>query len=239
MHGLNKWIKKISKVDGIICVSEYIRNRMECLFSDYQKNFCVVQNVFNRDVLLEKAKTKIKPFNSSKFNIISVARISFDDKNVNIIPFVAKNLKGKISNFCWRIIGDGPDIDKLKQLVKTTKTEDVIEIVGGSDNPYPYIKNSDLLVLTSNTESFGMVLAEALLLQVPCISSSFPAFNSVYGKCKGIIACNNSIEFYEEQILKLITDFDYYHLLKSNIDCSDLVEQGITQFKELIEKYGQ
>lgn len=71
------------------------------------------------------------------------------------------------------IVGDGPDKQSLENLTKELKIKDVI-FLGRKNNPYVWMKNSKLFVLSSKYEGFPTVLIEALSLKVPVISSDCP-----------------------------------------------------------------
>lgn len=66
--------------------------------------------------------------------------------------------------------------------------------MGAKSNPYPLIKNADVMVVTSIYESQPMVMLEALTLGVPVISTQFTsAFEILENKPYGIL-CDNSVE---------------------------------------------
>ena len=78
------------------------------------------------------------------------------------------------------IIGDGSLKEVLQKKIDNYKLGDVVKL-HGSQNRY-YIdnmyKNSSLYVMSSFTESFGLVLIEAMSFGLPCI-----AFSSAEGAC--------------------------------------------------------
>ncbi len=50
-----------------------------------------------------------------------------------------------ITNFYWRIVGNGPDYESNKHLAESLGVSDLVEFVGEKkDNPYPYIKESKI-----------------------------------------------------------------------------------------------
>jgi glycosyltransferase involved in cell wall biosynthesis len=69
----------------------------------------------------------------------------------------------------WLIVGEGSLMSELaKPLAKDSKLS--IHLVGSTSNPYPYLKNSDMLLHGGLSESFGVVLVEALMLGKPVIA---------------------------------------------------------------------
>lgn len=69
------------------------------------------------------------------------------------------------------ILGDGEERQSLTQKIAESGFADDIELVGHVDNPLPYVKASSLFVLSSTTEGFGLVLAEAMACGTPVVST--------------------------------------------------------------------
>jgi len=69
------------------------------------------------------------------------------------------------------IIGGGRDYNPLASLIGELNLADFIFLCGYQDNPYPFFKRADVFVLSSIFEGFGTVIAEALALGCPVVSS--------------------------------------------------------------------
>ena len=80
----------------------------------------------------------------------------------------------------WRldIVGDGVEKERLAKFIKEHDLEDSVTLHGFRDKDYidELLHKSSLYLLTSYTESFGIVLIEAMSHGVPCI-----AFDSAEG----------------------------------------------------------
>ncbi|VGP92228.1 N-acetylgalactosamine-N, N'-diacetylbacillosaminyl-diphospho-undecaprenol 4-alpha-N-acetylgalactosaminyltransferase [Klebsiella quasipneumoniae subsp. similipneumoniae] len=63
---------------------------------------------------------------------------------------------------------------RLRQLAKTLEIEDRVWFKGFQKNPLPWIKGARMLVLSSDSEGFGNVVVEALLLHTPVASTRCP-----------------------------------------------------------------
>ncbi len=64
---------------------------------------------------------------------------------------------------------------ELKALISSYDLEDRVICPGFQPNPYPWIKNARLMVLCSDREGFGLVIAEALVCKTPVISTNCPS----------------------------------------------------------------
>lgn len=70
------------------------------------------------------------------------------------------------------LIGDGPEVSNLQQLVTDLNLEADVRLPGAMDNPYPILKRAEIFVLSSRYEGFGNVLVEALSLGKKVISTA-------------------------------------------------------------------
>lgn len=70
------------------------------------------------------------------------------------------------------MVGDGPESMKAEQLVRDLGLSDDVEFIGVVDDIAPVITAAELLLLPSETESFGMVALEAMASCVPVVATS-------------------------------------------------------------------
>lgn len=73
------------------------------------------------------------------------------------------------------LLGKGKLLQQIKDLVSSLGLDDKVKFIGFHNNPYPYIKNAKVMVLSSKFEGFGLVIAEALVLDTPVISTDCPS----------------------------------------------------------------
>jgi len=69
------------------------------------------------------------------------------------------------------LVGDGPEYGKTRELVESLGLVDVVRYVGVVDDVAPILGAADLLLLPSETESFGLVALEAMASGVPVVAS--------------------------------------------------------------------
>jgi len=190
-----KYIKKnLFKFDKVFFVSRSIAEKAECKFKkqankiDYLYNFIDAQRIVsNADI--EKVSLPIVK------NFISVSRLSPEKKLPRTLKVFGK-LKKEGFSFHWTIIGDGPEKCKLEKLIRKYNLNDQITLAGMKTNPFPYIKAADMLLLTSEHESFGLVIIEALTLGVPVLSTRMISSDEVVGDF-GIVCENNAKGIYQ------------------------------------------
>lgn len=69
------------------------------------------------------------------------------------------------------LVGDGPDLSRSLALARERGVADHIETVGVVDDVAPFLHQADLLLLPSESESFGLVALEAMASRVPVVAS--------------------------------------------------------------------
>ena len=70
------------------------------------------------------------------------------------------------------LVGDGPEMTRLNKLVKELGIEDQVIFLGKQENLDELYSISDLMLLLSEKESFGLVVLEAMACGVPCIGTN-------------------------------------------------------------------
>lgn len=72
------------------------------------------------------------------------------------------------------ILGEGPQRQSLERMVIELGITDTVELSGYIENPYPYIANAEVFVLSSAWEGLPSVLIEALALGTQVVSTNCP-----------------------------------------------------------------
>src|SRR5690606_38180995 len=98
-----------------------------------------------------------KLFSSEFKNVVAIGNLS-SRKGFDLLLNVFTELKDK--KIKLHIIGDGPDLEKLL-IQKARSGLGNVEFVGVKKNPFPYLQQADLFILSSRYEGFPNVLLEA------------------------------------------------------------------------------
>ena len=85
---------------------------------------------------------------------------------VEVFDLARKEIPAKLL-----MIGDGPDRHKIEELCREKGMEDEVRFLGKQEMVEEILSISDLFVMPSETESFGLAALEAMACQVPVISS--------------------------------------------------------------------
>ena len=163
------------KSDKIVVVSEGIKRDLEDNYHIDKNNIQVIYNFIDKDKIKELAKESVEekydPLFGQGKTIINVGRLSRAKGQWHLIRAFSKVLK-KINGTKLLIVGDGNYDQYLKSLVTGLGIESSVSLLGYQDNPFKYMKHSDLFVLSSIYEGFGLVLVEAMACGLPVISTN-------------------------------------------------------------------
>lgn len=152
----------------IVFVSNESRNNFLKYYPNLNNKTLVFNNFINIKDILEKSKEKIPlELNDKNKHLVFIGRL--EDKSKKVGRCI--NLINNIEDTDLMIIGDGPDRREYEKLVYKYDLNDRIKFLGMKDNPYPYIKNADYLILTSDYEGFPVIYLEAIALKKTIITT--------------------------------------------------------------------
>lgn len=231
--------KKIFNLfDKHITVSEDAKKSFCKIYADEDKTF-VIENYIDTKVVLEKANNEIAindiEIDRSKFNFVTLGRFC-PEKGFERIIKAIYTLKQEtdITNLHAYIIGYGEYKEKLLgDIVRLNLTEniDIIESDKVAYSPYALMKQCDLFVLSSLSESFGMVRVEALTLGLPIVTTDVAYTKELIEDKYGIIVENSEQGIYNG-IKQAITNSELVEKLKEQVKSYSYENKN----KEILDK---
>lgn len=168
-----------SKFNEVVCVSKTVKDGIEKKYG--VKNSKVIYNPINREKILNLSNEKIEDIKfTSKFKLISVGRLA-EEKGYDRLLRVFKQLDDEGFDLELTIIGSGEKYNELNDYIEENNLKDKVFLLGYRENPYKYVKNSDLFVCSSLSEGFSLVIGEAMAIGVPVVSVKCQGANEVLG----------------------------------------------------------
>ena len=193
----SKTKKYYNSYDKVVCVSQDVRKSFQSLYGkDIQSE--VLHNVIDEDEIFAKAEEKIDVnTNESEKVLVAVGRLAWEKNFVHLIETCYK-LNKEGYKFKLFILGEGPERENLEKLISERHLENIVELVGFKDNPYPYMKAADFIVCSSRYEGISTVVTEGLILGKPIITTPCSGMRELFGDYQcGIIAEDSSDGLYE------------------------------------------
>lgn len=144
--------------------------------------------------------------NNPDFRMVFVGRLD-PQKNPDLLLDACALVKQKGLVFSLAIVGDGWYRHSVEKKVVDLQLQEQVEFVGEQENPFPWIKSSHALVLSSQFEAFALVLAEAMACGTPVVSVNCPVGPSeVLENGKYGILTDQTADDLAEGIERLIED---------------------------------
>ncbi len=204
--------KKISK-------SFAVSNGLKQLFID--ANICKSENIstihhgFNFDDIGIKIDDN---YRFSKNQLIILGRIILFKGHILALKALVK-VKQQIKDFKLLIIGHGDDdlILELKNFIAENNLKDNVEFLGYKSNIYDYLFNSDIMLVPSISEGFGLVFLEAMNAKLPIVGFDVPATNEIVINNKtGVLIPAYDTGLMAKKIIELIVNKSFQEKLSNS-----------------------
>lgn len=154
-------ISKVMKEDFI---GNYnIKGNIEVIYNPHR-----ISEIINRSY--ENLTEEEQQLFTDKVTLINVGRMTYAKGHWHLIRILAE-LKKEIPTIQLIILGQGEMEQSLKTLAERLNVQDSIKFLGFQPNPYKFIRNSDLFVMSSLYEGFPNVLIESLACETPIVST--------------------------------------------------------------------
>lgn len=240
IHNNNLWIKKLNfnsilyllssfgfssiltvshSIENEYIFSSAIRSKIVCIGNPVSRNK-IILNVTNNDFI-------------KKYDICCVGRIT-DAKDplrfANLINEIKKSKKDVKA--IW--VGDGELKNEFERKIKHLKLTQNIKLVGRKDNPYPYMAQSRIFMLSGKWEGYGLAAYEALSLGLPCVVSNVGGLPEIVdGSCGKL--CNSDDDFIKF-VIKLLNNEDILKFYSKNAIQKSLKLENIDNYMSVIKK---
>ena len=164
---IRRWHKVLSSYTNLVVLTDAAHQEILSLNSKVASERIVTipdPLVFNEEAL-EKSTLTNK-------NIVYVGRLSYE-KGVMRLLRIWENISSRLPHYTLSIYGEG-DVRKEMEEYVSAHQLDRVKFMGFSNDLKEIYTYADLLLMTSDTEGFGMVLIEAMYYGVPCVSFDCP-----------------------------------------------------------------
>lgn len=189
------------KLDYLVLVSDSLKKFYRKELLKYKCRCVYIPNV------IEKVPKTCS--NLTNKRLISVGRLSPEKGFMDLLR-IYSILHKDYPDWKLDIIGDGIEKEKMIRFIKEHNLEDSVILHGFRDKEYidKMLHNSSIYLLTSFTESFGIVLIEAMSHGVPCIAfnSAEGARELIYSGRNGYLIKNRSYSAFLKKVVDLINN---------------------------------
>jgi len=227
----------IDKSNIVTSVSKSLKNDTHDFFNTNKKikvipNFVDIKK-FNNQLEMCKNEDDIKTITHvSNFRPV---------KNIRTLIKVYSKISDQF-NCKFNLIGEGPELEVAKSMAKDLKIKN-IDFMGNTNEVEKVLCHSDIFILPSKTESFGLAALEAMASKNAIISSNRGGLPELNINNKTGFTCDyNDIDAYVEAILKLLTSEKLLERFKLNsykqaqkYNIENIVPMYEAEYKRLIK----
>lgn len=205
----NKVLERYKRIDVISTVSHESLSEFIDIFGKFQ-DMRVIYNPINKIDVMAKAKSfRPQELNADKFSFIAIGSL-IPVKGFDLLIDACKHLKDQGFEFELNILGDGLLCNDLDNQIQKHSLSKHVFLRGFKENPYPWLKNSQTLIMTSIAEGLPTVLCEALVLGIPTITPNVPGCREVVEYGEYGIVYDRDPKALSDKMKKLIVDKEAY-----------------------------
>ena len=196
--------KAYSQYDRIAVVSNLSKNHFIEIYGLDDRTRCIY-NPIDKKLIRERAGSEKRDSKDSKFRFITVGRLT-EAKGFDRLIEASARLKQDGFDFELWIVGEGADRGKFVAYSLELKVQEYVRFLGFQANPYMYMSQCDCFVCSSRTEGYSLVIAEAMCVGLPVISTRCAGPEEILegGKWGGIV--DNSTDGLYEGMRQMLID---------------------------------
>ncbi len=206
----------IEQSDGVTAVSRFLKEKTNTNY-DIQKDISVIPNFIDTEIYKPKEKCVHKEQFAPKGEKILVHTSNFRQvkrvtDTIRILEQVIKEVPAKLL-----LVGDGPDRSECERLCRQLNLCDHVKFLGKQDGLVEILDSSDVFLIPSQSESFGLAALEAMSCGLPVVSSSVGGLPELVKHNEtGFIAEIGDIERMAKYTVDLLTNKRKYELFSQN-----------------------
>lgn len=198
------------RADLVVTVSKYCATRLEELYG--VRNAVVVPELINLDAWRALFRANQTAHNPGKFTVLSVCRF-YRRKRLDVLLRAAALAHDHIPQIEIRIVGNGPEYKRLRQICRELRLESIVRWLGDVNMGAlaAEYNRADVFCLPSSQEGFGIVFLEAMAAGKPVVAVQASAVPEVVRD--GLLTEPENPEALADALFRLFRDPDLRHAL--------------------------
>lgn len=209
IHGFKLWASEFLNADIVVCISKWAKNHLQTLLPQINR-VQICHNLIDEKrikTLASKKHSKIEKIGKQgKIQLITVGRLSPEKGVLRFLSVLSTLKEEKGCDFCYWIVGDGPERALISKQIKELNLEDSVHMLGEQSNPYVYIKDSDLYVCPSYSEGYSTTCVEASILGVPVLTTDVPGAREIVEMAEAGMVVQNTERGLRDGLIKVIEE---------------------------------
>ena len=206
----------IEESDGVTAVSRSLKEQTLTSYN-IEKEIEVIPNFVDTDIYMPSKDGGLRQHAAPNGEKVLVHTSNFRvvkrvPDTIRILERVIKEVPSKLL-----LVGDGPDRSECERLCRQLGLCDDVKFLGKQDGLVEILSASDIFLIPSQSESFGLAALEAMACGLPVISSNIGGLPELIRHNEtGFIAGIGDIDRMAKYVVDLLTNQRKYDLFSSN-----------------------
>lgn len=202
---IQKLHKQYSAYDRIVCVSRTAQDSFARLLGR-ETDTAVLNNTVDDAAIREKAIAVIPDMPPKRrLTIASVGRLSKEKQYDMLLRVHKRIMEEGIEHDLW-IVGEGEERCRLEALISEDNLTNTVRLCGYQTNPYPYMREADVLIVSSRYEGLSTFVTEGLILGKPIVTTECSGMRELLGDSEYGLITENSEDALLFGLRRLLTD---------------------------------
>lgn len=227
--------RTIAEFDRIAACSDGCRRAFGEVLPELLSKCVTVRNCHRFDEIRALAARETVEYDPRRVNVVTVCRLAHEKGVERAIEAAAAALEKGLP-LSLHIVGGGAMEGTLRETVRRRGLEERILFYGEQDNPYRFMANADLFLLTSYHEAAPMVIEEARCLGLPVLTTRTTSSDEMVLEERCGWVCQNDQSAITESLLALLENKDRLARMKESL-CARPMDNSaaLEQFAALTE----
>lgn len=198
--------------EKMVCVSGHLCLMLQKAFPEFAEKMTTILDINDPEMIMNLSCQPCALPDRNGLTLTTVGRL-VPQKGYDIAAKAADLLKQRGVKFHWYIVGGG-NRTPIEADIKRYGISDCFTLLGAKENPYPYMKAANIYVQTSRYEGYCLTLAEARMLNIPCVTTNFDVVYAQMIHGENGLVVDMTPEAVADGIIRLATDAELYQHIK-------------------------
>ncbi|MDO4620844.1 MAG: glycosyltransferase [Lachnospiraceae bacterium] len=237
-HPLNN--KLYTQFDRIAACSEGCRDAFLSIMPELAERTAVVYNSHDYESIQKRSLQDPVLYDHKSIHLVTVGRLAHE-KALERAVLAVSSVRSSGTPAVLHMIGDGSKKQDLQKITADLGLQEAVVFEGEQENPYRFMRNADLMLLSSYHEAAPLVLDEAAALGLPVLTVRTSSADEMVTNRNAGWVCGNSQEELNQTLQALLqkpASLSAVHrqLLNDREQiCSLRNETALRQFEDLVE----
>ncbi len=230
--------------ERVVTPSNFMKNLIAKTYNLSEEKISIVPNGVDENILQIQRQNQ----RSNEFKLLFIGRL-VQQKGIDILLKSLKKIVENNKNIKLNIVGEGNQRREYLQLAKDLKILDYIEFSGFLDGSekIKYLIESDISIVPSRSESFGIVVAEGMAAGLPVVGSNVGGISElIEHDVTGVLVPPDNVQALTDAIIYLMENPDKRQsigkaakkFVENNFTWEKRVDKIEQIYTDIIQEYG-